>query len=57
MTKVTLNGAEFDMDVVANYMDDELRESLHGSYGTDQDFLDAYAAAHEERFGEVFTVN
>ena len=45
--------------VAANLMDDEIRERLHNEMAPceDQDFLDAYAAAHLVKFGETFQVN
>lgn len=59
MTKVTLNGHEFDSDAVANLMDDGLREELHAQQGfaTEQEFLDAYIQAHRAKFDEDFVVN
>lgn len=58
MTKVTLNATEYDADVIAHYMDDDLREEIHASFveGTEQDFVDMYAAAHKARFGMDFVV-
>ena len=58
MKTVTLNGQPVDMDACANLMDDELRETLHfAGFDSDQDFLDAYVAAHAEKYdGEVFTI-
>lgn len=60
MSKVTLNGNLVDFDVAVQLMDDEIREDLHNKMApcTDQEFLDAYAAAHAEAFGgEEFKVN
>jgi hypothetical protein len=48
-----------EMDVFANYMDDEIREALHSSrdWSSEQEFLDAYVEAHADKFdGEEFTV-
>ncbi|MBG5813927.1 hypothetical protein [Pseudomonas aeruginosa] len=58
-TRVTLNGKQFDADAVANLMDDELREELSSSreWVSEQEFVNAYAAAHLDRFGEEFEVN
>ncbi len=49
-------GTEIDFEVAVQYMDDDLREELHASLAptTDQIFFDAYAKAHEEKFGEPF---
>ena len=46
--------------VASEYMDEEIRESLHSSFpldGTDQQFVDAYAKLHQEKFNEVFVIN
>lgn len=57
-SKVLLNGYEVDFDVVVNMMDDEIREELHNELApcTDQEFVDAYAAAHEAKYGEQFEI-
>ncbi|WP_186386793.1 hypothetical protein [Stappia sp. TSB10P1A] len=59
MTKITnQHGAEFDMDAVANMMDDDIREALHSQgFDSDQAFFDAYCSAHEDKFGEEFAFN
>lgn len=57
---VILNGKEFEMDVVASYMDDEIREELHLALAPceEQEFLDAYIKAHAKKFGgENFDIN
>lgn len=56
-TRVTVNGQEFDLDVVRNLMDDDLCERIHGTVETEQEFVDAYCALHAETFGEQFQVN
>jgi len=40
-------------------MDDEIREDLHrsGDYATDLEFLEAYMAAHKQKYGIDFIVN
>lgn len=47
-------GKELDFDTAVILMDDEIRESLHTALApcTNQQFFDAYAKAHEEKFGE-----
>lgn len=57
--KVIINEREYNMDIVANYMDDEIRENLNRSWngGSEQDFVDAYCEAHEQKFGEPFAIN
>lgn len=41
-----------------NLMDDNIREELHRELVpcTDEEFLSAYIKAHEEKFGESFSV-
>lgn len=59
MEKVLLNGQEIDFDAAVNLMDDDIRESLHGQFdeGQEQEFLNAYVAAHAAKFdGEEFSV-
>ena len=53
-----LNGYEVDFDVMVNIMDDEIREELHNKLApcTDQEFADAYVAAHEAKYGEQFEI-
>lgn len=61
MKKVILNGKEYGMDVVALYMDTEIREELHNSgrfdAGEEQGFVDAYVLAHKAKFNEDFEIN
>lgn len=59
MKKVIVNGQEFDMDAVANLMDDELREDIHMDLApcTDQEFVDEYCKRHLAKFGEEFQIN
>ncbi|HWI48379.1 MAG TPA: hypothetical protein VNU45_09185, partial [Rummeliibacillus sp.] len=54
---VKVNGEWFEPDAVANLMDDEIRESLHGLYEEEQELVDAYCVAHKAKFGEEFVVN
>lgn len=39
-------------------MDDEIRENLHAEMAPcgDQEFLDAYAERHAEKYNEVFQI-
>lgn len=68
-SKVTVAGREVDYVAAVSLMDDEIREALHSSlprtvndpaeparFCTDQEFADAYAAAHEAKFGKEFVV-
>ena len=59
MIKVTLNNHEIDFDAAVMLMDDEIRERLHDEWddGDEQEFLDAYVAAHAAKYdGEAFAV-
>ena len=61
---VTHNGRLQRFDAVANLMDDEIRESINGSWDEqgetqaeqNQRFVDEYAKRHAERFGAEFVV-
>ena len=56
---VTLNGKPVDFDAAVNLMDDEIRERLHSKFdeGQEQEFLDAYVAAHAAKYdGKKFSV-
>ena len=55
-TTITHNGRQIDVDAARNLMDDELCEQIHGTVETEQEFFDAYLAAHAEKFGEEFVV-
>ena len=55
--KVVLSGKVVDMQSARNLMDDDLCEKIHGTVETDQEFIDAYAKAHAQKFGEHFVVN
>lgn len=45
-----------DWEMVVSYMDDELREAIHGQLApcTVMEFFAAYQKAHEQKFGESF---
>lgn len=45
-------------DAAVELMDDELREELHSELApcTDTEFLEAYMARHEEKYGTQFTI-
>ena len=50
-------GNNVNFDAAVEYMDGEIREQLHDQLApcTDQEFFDAYAKAHAEKFnGEEF---
>ena len=50
------NGEAVDYEAAVNLMDDDLREELHSELApcSNQEFFNAYAKAHKERFGEDF---
>ncbi len=54
MNAVTYNGKTIDLDAARMLMDDELCEAIHGTVETEHEFMDAYAAAHEEMYGTEF---
>lgn len=58
MNKIQYNNHEYDFDAAVNLMDDDIREALHSrrEWASDQDFFDAYVAAHAEKFGEDFAL-
>lgn len=47
------------IDLIANYMDDEIREQVHHELApcTAQEFVDRYCKLHKEKFGEDFCIN
>jgi len=55
---VKVRGRTVTMAAAAALMNDDLREQLHSEMApcVPQDFVDAYAEAHREKFGEEFTV-
>lgn len=57
MKTVTVNGKEVDYDGAVSLMDDEIREELHTLLAPclAQEFVDAYAERHKEKYGEEFT--
>ncbi len=54
---VIINGQSIDFDAVRNLMDDEICEAIHGTVDTEQEFVDAYLVAHEQKFGAPFIFN
>ena len=56
------NGNEIPYQTAVHYMDDEIREYLHGHIDVlgiedDQAFYDMYCKKHEEKYGEEFIIN
>lgn len=57
MNNVIYNNKSIDLDAARMVMDDELCEKIHGTVETEQEFMDAYAAAHEAKYSEAFALN
>jgi len=57
--RVNHGGRRIDYDAAVELMNDDLRETLHSSqeWAGDQEFFDAYLAAHETRYGTLFVIN
>lgn len=47
-------GTEIDFDAAVALMDNDIREEIHGTVDTEQEFFDAYCKAHEDKYGEEF---
>lgn len=49
-------GVIIDYDIAVSFMDDDLREQIHGELApcTNQEFFDEYAKRHEENFSEIW---
>lgn len=49
-------GVVIDYDIAVAFMDDDLREQIHGELApcTNQEFFDEYAKRHEENFLEIW---
>ena len=58
MRKTVVNeyGVNVDYDLAVSFMDDDLREQIHGALApcTDQQFFDEYVKRHEQKFNEVW---
>ena len=54
MTVKNNYGVQIEWSTAVNLMDDDLREELNAELApcTDQEFFEAYAKAHENKFGE-----
>jgi lysyl-tRNA synthetase class II len=48
-----------DMDFVANYMDDDIREKVHYKFApcSDKQFIREYCKEHEKKFGKRFEID
>ena len=58
MKKVMLNNEMVDFESAVMLMDDEIREELNSELApcSEQEFIDAYAKAHAEKYGEEFEI-
>lgn len=58
MRKTVVNeyGVNIDYDLAVSFMDDDLREQIHGTLAscTDQEFFNEYVKRHEQKFNEVW---
>ena len=56
---VTVNGEIYNIDDIAIYMDNDIREKLHAELAPcePQEFVDRYVEEHKEKFGETFAIN
>ncbi len=56
MADITFNGMTMEFSVVEGMMDPDLKGSIATELGdfTEQSLLDAYMAAHKEKFGKEF---
>jgi hypothetical protein len=54
MNAVNYSGKTIDLDAARMLMDDKLCEAIHGTVETEQEFMNAYAAAHEAKYGTEF---
>ena len=57
MTKVIYKDQPIDFDAARIIMDDDICEAIHGTVDTDQEFMDAYASTHQEKYGAEFVLN
>lgn len=56
MTVKNNYGVEIEWNAAVNLMDDDLREELSADLApcTEQEFFEAYAKAHDNKFGEAW---
>ena len=56
MTVKNIYGVEIEWNTAVNLMDDDLREELSADLApcTEQEFFEAYAKAHDNKFGEAW---
>jgi len=58
MAKVMLRNIEIDFDKVVELMDEDIRDRLHTTLEpcSNQEFMDAYAKAHADKYDEEFVI-
>lgn len=58
-TVINSYNVEINYDAAVNLMDDETREAVHADVApcTEQEFFNAYAAAHLAKFGNVWELD
>ena len=56
---IDCDGKKISLRTAIELMDENLREKIHSEIApcSEQDFFDAYCAAHRKKFGEDFKVN
>ena len=57
MKVINMNGTEINYDAAVLLMDDEIRESICGTVGSEQEFFNAYEKAHAEKYGEEWELS
>jgi len=56
MSKITYDGKNYELESLRERMDEDLAGKIDSSFN-DQEFFDSYLAAHNEKYGERFTVD
>lgn len=55
MGKIVYDGTHYELESLRERMDDDLIADIDGSF-SDQEFFDSYLLAHNEKYGERFSV-
>jgi hypothetical protein len=55
MGKIIYDGESYELEAMRERMDNDLIGDIDGSFG-DQKFFDSYLVAHNEKYGERFSV-
>jgi hypothetical protein len=56
MAKIVYEGNNYELESLRQRMDDDLIGEINGSF-SDQEFFDSYLIAHNEKYGERFSVS